>query len=544
MEEKASLMIQSSKIGEEISNIQSKLEDLDKSIKDIPRLCSDKKISIRETDKKEFNKRIEDKINRINSIVDNKKQQVSDLLDSYPALMHKEFAGKLEIKGLEQHLKDVYPDNMIDGYTCLNPVEFDDDAEAYAFYSEAEKEVAALQRLNVSGVIFDGITNTLISIADSSKAGVKIVFVVILVIASCIYFSPFLFLFLLSVCGVASTVRGKYIQNILRKLFSVKNYLNNSYNEDIFQQDRNDIMSSCEDFLESARSEYLNEVSSEVYSFNEELLNKIDEEFSLEKQKLDSKKDLLNQELINKQEQLEAIIKRIEEIEEEAKRYAEIARKKFLGEVTWKKEWLHNIFIEVSADNKVRVIPYAQGNSLYYSDSLDCLKTFSRLLVFQNMISMHPDFASSFVLDYKYNGGELTQFLTAPECSVKICYTEEDLNKQFDFIGNDIRSRTNNVLSSCSSLEEFNALMATYNTSGERYIIVHLFGLDSLNDSLKNFLRNGNRVGYYFKLYLTKEELKSIGEDLSLECFNEFYEINDTPKPRLPSVIRKLLESR
>lgn len=535
-------MIASSKAGQELEGIQLKINQLKADLESIPAKCQQEQADLRTAAQQLFNKRKTDQLAQIKACCAAKRVAASNLLDTFPDLGTKEFAGKYEIKDLEEHLRTIYPTALIDNYICLNPITFDDEQEAYRVYSRIENSVIGLRQGNFSGMVFQGLSDLLNSAADQPQIGMKVVGGVLVFIAGGLILSPFLFLSVFAGLGLASAVQGLHVQHILRQLFSIKLFLNNAYDEDIFAADKADIMDMVDDFLANAEQEYSEAVEGRVFTFDEAQLEDVKKKYNLEEMRLRSQLDLQNQAYGAKQEELARIIQRIDELTEQEKKYAEIARKKFLGTVEWKKEWLQNIFLEVTAENKVKVMPYAQGNTLYYSKDPDNLKKLSRLVVFQAMIQMHPDYCCNFVLDYKYNGGELIQFVTAPERIVKICYSEEDLTKQTEFINNEIRARTNNILGSCESIEDFNALMAEYNASGEYYVVVHIFGCTALPSQLLNNIRNGPRVGYFFKFYWTVDEMKDIADVLPLDAMTEFYEVLENPIPRMPAVVRRAIE--
>lgn len=535
-------MIASSKVGQELENIQAKINQIQADLEAIPAKCQQEQAGLRTAAQQAFNKRKADQLAKISACCAAKRTAASELLDTFPDLGTQEFAGKYEVKDLEEHLRTIYPVSLVDDYICLNPVIFEDEQEAYKVYSQIENSVIGLRQGNFSGKVFQGLSDLLDSAADQPQIGMKVVGGVIVFLVGGLVLSPFLFLTVFSVLGLASAVQGIRVQQILRQLFSVKLFLNEAYDEDIFAADKADIMDMVDECLENAEQEYKSTVEGRVFEFDESQLEDVKKKYNLEEMRLRSQLDLQNQAYGAKQGELTKIIQKLDELAEQEKKYAEIARKKFLGSVEWKKEWLQNIFLEVTPENKVKVMPYAQGNSLYYSKDPDNLKKLSRLLVFQSIIQMHPDYCCNFVLDYKYNGGDLTQFVTVPERIVKICYSEEDLTKQSEFINNEIRSRTNNILGSCESIEEFNALMAKYDSAGEYYVVVHIFGCTALPQQLLNNIRNGPRVGYFFKFYWTVEEMQNLKDVLPLDAMLEFYEVTDNPVPRMPAVVRRLVE--
>lgn len=534
-------MVASAKVGEEIENIQKKIEDINRELGLVPGRCQQEQATLRTTMQEDFIRRNATQLAKIKKACADKKAAASELLDSFPDLDRQEFAGRYEIKDLEEHLMSVYPPGLVEDYICMNPIEFEDEREAYQVYSNVENTIVGLKQGNMVGAVFQGLSDLLNNAADQPQVGMKVAIGAILFLVGGLVLSPFLFLTAFAGLGLFSAVQGARVRGALRQLFSVKLFLNDAYDEDIFAEDKEDIMNMVEAFLDDAEEEYIQVVQDRVFEFNPALLEPIKRKYDLETQRLNSSLDLQNQSLDMKKAELQTIIAKLDALAEQEKKYAELARKKFLGTIEWKKEWLPNIFLETTPENKVKVMPFAQGNSLYYSRDADNLKRLSRLLVFQCMIQMHPDFACNFVLDYKYNGGELTQFVTAPERIVKICFSEDDLAKQTELINNEIRARTNNILGSCESIEDYNNLMATYNSAGEYYVIVHVFGCPSLPTQMLNNIRNGPRVGYFFKFYLTVDELRDLADVFPLDAMKDFHEVLENPTPRTIAAVRRVL---
>lgn len=534
-------MVSSQRVGEEISILQTKIAKLDEELAQIPTTLQKQKAEARSKAMEAFNQKKASRLTAIQQAVTKKREDVDRLLDTFPDLETKEFAGRYEVQELEDHLMDVYPPGMIQNYMCLNPITFDDDGEAYHTYSSVEETIIGMQQGNFSGSVFTTLSDILNQAADQPQIGMKVALFVVIGVGALMFFSPFLFLTLFTALGIGSAMQGLAVRRALRKLYSVKLYLNDAYDEDIFRANKQEIMASVDDFLDEARQSYTDIVSQMQFKFDESVLEELDKQADVERKRINAMKDLHNQQLLAKQKELEGLIEKLDLLEQEEKKRAELARKTFMGEVTWKKEWLENIFLDVTPANKVKVMPFTRGNSLYYSRDPEALKTLSRLVVFQCMIQMHPNLVSNYVLDYKYNGGELIQFVSVPERIIKIAYTEDDIEKRSSSINNDIRARTNNILGSCQTIEEYNKLMAEYGGTGEYYVLVHVFGLDSMPGAMLSNVRNGPRVGYFYKFYLTTDELESLGDDFPLTAMSDIYEVLDNPTPRSVGAVQRML---
>lgn len=536
-------MIESQKVSKEMDRLTASLARIDEEYAQIPLQCQREKTAMRTQAQEEFQTMKRQKLAAIEQACRTKYNEVESLVDTFPDLETKEFAGKYEIQNLEDHLMEVYPSGMIEGYMCMNPMVFQDEGEAYKAYNAVENMVIGLSRGNFSGAVFNTLSALLDKAADIPQLGMKVALFTLLFFAGGLMLSPFLFLTLFASIGFFSGVQGLFVQKLLRKMFSVKLFLNDSYDEDIFQADKQDMMGDVEEFINVAEEQAKTALAEMSFSFDETLLMQIDQKFEKERKRLEGSRSITQQELEANQARLGELIEKLTAIEEREKHFAEIARKKFLGEITWKQEWLTNVFLDVTSENKVKMMPFAKGNTLYFSQDPMSLQRLGRLVVFQSMLHMHPEYATSVALDYKYNGGELTQFSSPSTSIFKLCYTEEELQKQVESVSVSIQARTSNILSTCQSIEDYNALMAKYSSLGEYYVIVHVFGIRSLSSQMLSNIRNGPKVGYFFKFYCTVEELLEVKEDLSLDNFHEYYEIRDNPIMRTPNNILRLLEN-
>lgn len=542
MAEKANLMLEAAKKNEEIERLTAAVDKATEEINALPDRLSRAKQEARGTAQASFLRRQAELRSRIEAIITNKRKQAEDLIDSFPDKDVKDFAGRFEIEDLEEHLKGVYPVEMITDYVCIDPIDIADDEEAFRMYSSVENMVMSLtQGGGLSASIFNGINQVLDTVTDDPRVGMKIIPAIMMFYAVGVLFMPFLFLTVFSVVGFASAGQGFFVKGLLRKLFSVKAYLNTSYNEDIFQTDRLKLLRNVDNALEPIRKEWLAYIDSQEFKYDPKEEVNLDKKFQVEKKRLEQSRDLNNTSLQRLKDELAEILAKIDELEDEEKKRAETARKKYLETVAWEHAWMEHAFIDVSAENKLIMMPFIKGNSCYYSKDEEELKRFSRLIAYQCMLRMHPEFATQVVLDYKYMGGELTQFLTLGGKCINIRYSEEDVRKQTEIITNEIKARTKSILSSSANLDEFNALMATYGATGEYYAIVHIFGLEALSSAMKNWFHNGPRVGYIFKFYWTVDEMQSLKDDLPLADIKDFYEISGNPIPRTAAAVKRII---
>ncbi len=541
MAEKTALMLEAAKKNEAIEKLEASVAQYTKDIQELPFKLDAAKREARQTAQAAYERRKNELRARISATVTKKRDEIIALIDTFPEAETKEFAGRFEIKELEAHLTEVYPEAMIEDYVCMDPIPIEDDEEAFRLYSSVEKSVMSLSRGGgFASSIFNGLTDLLSQVTDDPRVGLKAAMGVILFYIASLCFVPFVFLGVFCGLGVVSALQGARVKRLLRKLYSVKMFLNTSYDEDIFAKNRDDIMKEVDPFLEEAEAEYLGVLDKHQFEYDASNDLKLDHEADVQRKHLEQSRDLDNTTLQKLKSELEEILAKIEELDEAEKKKAELARQEYLGSIKWERKWMDYLFIDVSPENRLIRMPFSKANSCYYSKNVESLKMFSRITTFQAMLQMHPEYASQVILDYKYMGGELTQYITLDGKAVKLCFIDEDLRTQKDIITNEIKARTKNILSSSASLDEFNALMAKYEATGEYYVIVHMFGLSSIDSTLLNWFRNGPRIGYIFKFYWTVEELQQLGDAIPFADIKDFYEIASNPISRTAASVKRL----
>lgn len=466
------------------------------------------------------------------------------LLDTFPGLKAQEYAGKYEVKTLEAKVAEVYPKALLDSYVCPDPIEFEDEAEAYAVYTYVERKVAGLKQGSLASAMFTGLTGLMTSVCKDDGMSGKIALVVLGALGLSFIASPFLFLTIFTVVGGAAAVQGALVHRILRDLYSVKAFLNETYDEDIFQQDKQDIMASVDEFLDGVRDDYVARMMVKPFVMNQGVLQDLEKQSAAVQEKtkvaLEGKRQLLEvkrSEANNKLTELDAL---------KAKREGEAkaARKRYLETIDWKYEWPNQILLDVTSDLRIIGANWTQANSFYYSKTISQLQQFWQLAIYQTMLRMPPDYCGQVVLDYKYMGSNLMQFSKVSQSLLNICVDQDAIGNKIERMQEDLQGRVGNILRSCESIEQFNEMMKSYGSAGEAYVIVHICGLRAIDETLKMFLRNGPKVGYFFKLYATVEEMSEWGKDLPFDEFKEFCEIGDVITPRTSSAVRRILEEK
>lgn len=485
-------------------------------------------------------KKAADKV-AVKSAIESMRTRVEEFLDSCPDLDAKEFAGRYEIKDLEDKLCEFYPADFVENYVCVDPIEFDDESEAYQAYSVAEQRVNSLKQRNFAAALFTGLTNIMQSLSGSGEVGPIPIVVFIAFIVGITIFQPFLALGLYTFVGIFSAVHGKYISGILRQLFSVKEFLNDEYDEDIFQQDKGDIMDGVDEFLDGVQQDYLEEIDTREFEQPVKEINQLVSRSQKDIQAIDNEIVVKMQNINGMKAQAADKLAEYEKAVEDRKQAAANARKKFLGTFEWKSEWLNTIFLDVNSEDKIVGCQWTQQNTLFIAKGIESLQIFSQLAIFQNVLHVHPSYAGQVVIDYKYMGGNLLPFSRLPACVIDICVEPEKIEKKMSSLNVDVRARCNNILQSCASIEDFNKLMETYDVTGETYVTLHLFGLSSLTAEQRMILKNGPKVGYFTKIYTTLDELQGIAKDFPFGDVPEYMEVSDKVVYRTGAQVQRLL---
>lgn len=531
-----------------LARAQSLLADLDREIGSLEgkqsnasRMLETAKQQAIASERRTFDARIKEKLDAVDSTCESMKSRVEALVDSFPGAETREFAGKYEVKSIEAQLAEHYPKALVEQYIGLNVIEFQSEADAFRTYTRLEKRVASLSSGSLVTALFDGITNGLAAISSAGSAGGKVVFAIVLALMLTMVVSPFLFLTVFSVIAASSFVRGFGIHAILRDLYSIKAFLNESYDEDIFQDAREDTLNIVNEFVEKTQAEYREELMQEEFQMNPAILRDIEAKHNAEQETIATQINLKRQERQVKENEIQQMLEELSKMEEMKAKAAAEAKGKFLETLNWKYEWNENILLDVTNNSKVVLFPNKKCNTLFYCQDQQNLLQFETLCVFQNMIQMHPLYTAQVVLDYKLSGRGIMPFTRVNPLVLTLASDAEAIGKQTTKVATTIRDRISNILQSCEDIESFNQLMAEYGTAGENYVIVHVFGLGKLTSEFKDFLRNGKSVGYFFKFYFTTEELKAMGKDFPISEFDEWFEITETAIPRNRAAIERAL---
>ena len=331
-----------------------------------------------------------------------------------------------------------------------------------------------------------------------------------------------------------------YSSVIFRNLHSVKLFLNTVYDEDIFLEDKNDIMSFVDEFMEETKQKYLLEVNSHKFAMDPEVLRRIDEAAEDKKKNLNATISMRSQELERSRKTYEELAKKLTTTQDAYKTALDKLRDNAFKTLAWKHEWLESVLIDITESYTKITAKNSKSNTLFYAKNLEDLQNMGHTILFQNMLAMHPSYAGQVVIDYKYNGGKLVPYASLEKIIVDVCTSPEDIEKRVSRLTGDVRARCANILASCESIDEFNQLMSTYDAPGEAYSIVHVYGCRTFNEEWMQFIRNGPKVGIFFKIYLTTKELVEIAKDFPYDDFPEILEVTDRTVTRTKDHVLKL----
>lgn len=535
------LQLECARIQQTIQQMETVLDGLRKSRdKILPLAEASKAKLIRQAEAEFEGKKRADKL-VVENTCKSMEKRCEALLDSMPDLDAKEFAGRYEIKSLEDHLITLYPAEFVENYRCSNAQEFEDESDAYQVYTSAEHRVASMKQRNIASAIFTGLTNLMTNASEVGGMGAKVGLIAVGLLFLVTMLQPFLMLTLYSAVGIVAALQGKYVATILQQIYAVKQFLNDEYNEDIFQHDKNDVMEEIRDFLSQVQADYAGDIDAKTFTPPKDKLAAIDQKAERDIADADATIAVKLQALEFQKQAAAEKLAEYEKAIEARKQAAQNARGKYLNTFEWKNAWYDTLFLDVNSEDKIIACPWTRQNTLYYSRNIDMLQQFSQLAIFQNVMHVNPTFANQVVLDHKYMGGNLQPFTRLPAIVIDVCVEPEKIANKMASINVDVRARCNNILQSCASIEDFNELMSTYDATGESYVTVHVFGLSSFSQEMRLIMKNGPKVGYYMKIYMTTDELSAQAKDFPFDDVPELVEVTDKVMYRTPAQIQRIL---
>ena len=442
----------------------------------------------------------------------------------------------LDTSKLMNPLYELYPDGFIDNYVLYNPIVFKDSGTLRSHYDKSLNSCKSML-YSVSTASLYKATTIMLSNLDSKQ-----LLAVVCVVVALSIFVPWVPMVILCLSAVVGLASGYVNNRLLRDVFSVKTCLEDSYDMEAFEADKSDLLEKSKEYLESVADEYRDEIQSsepniDTQDMEDRIAEDCEKQESRYKVRLQSARDMLSHlraEISKVQEQLSAI-------DAHNKELAAQASKLYLDGVSLGNEWLDSVYLGNRQDDSIVMHPMHKTPTLFISSNINALFSLAKLIIYQVMIRVNPDVVSQVFIDHKYVGGDLQALFRVPSGRFPVALKEDDINTRLDFIGADIFSRVNNILSTCSGLDEFNTIMGKYGSAGESYVVVHVFGLSKLGEVYSNLLRNGSKVGYFLYLYVTVDELKDLEPGNLLTQFPNIYVVKEFPTAVTTDTVLKML---
>lgn len=476
----------------------------------------------------------------VDDLIAAKRTGAEQIVDAAISSGHAEFVGKEQMVAVVEKMQEVLPENLVQGFCCADPIVFDDDRQAYKAYAFLDSFASTNGGGTLPTRIFSAITDLLGDITEQQGHAGKVALFIGVLPVVCLKVAPFLFPAVFLCIGCFGVLNGILSRMALRRLYSVREYMSETYDEDLFSKDKTNLMAQVDSFLTSVQQQEHSKIDDTPFVEDNSVLETCEARYAEEKAKLLAQRENLNHLLSVIQADLKDIEKEQEAEREKNKAFAAKVKTQYFTERSWKPQWLDNLVFDIAANDVVESIPWKKCNTLYTFTDSEPLLDFMQLVSFQLMLLEHPNFCRQVILDFKYLGGKVISMAGVSPAVISVNYGEQ-VESKLQSVHDDIKRRVPTVLQSSPGLEEFNALMQTYGVPGEAYVVVHVCGLSTITPQWLDMLRNGSKVGYFFKFYLTRQELLTLGKQLSLEDFKEFWEVGEHLLPRTENSVKLLI---
>lgn len=535
--------VEAAKLLDEQEQLEPKIESISRKLQQLPIMESKEKQEVIAKGELEVQASIEEAKSRIESSCANTMRKVQDILKEMPG-SGREFAGKYEINSLEDSLSKVYPRDLVIGYTPLRVELFDNEGQAYAQYSEIQRRIMRIKNGDAIGFIFNSFNSLFNTVADKSNpTKQKAAMAVIAVVTIAFLFVPVLFLASLGLIGLSSLTYGLYIRKILTDMYDIRNFLNESYNEDIFNRGCEMVTREASSFIEEAKASYLGSVNSRKFTPDDRVLEEISLRYKSDKDRLESTKQSLERQKTEIDDKITELWSEIDSLGEKAQNWAETLKINAFEKINWNRSWLENIVIDISESGQVRQMKNCKGNSLFVAKDMESLQTLLQLVVHQTFLQMHPMFAKQSLVDYKEMGGRLVVYKRLPPSGFAMFTSQDEIKPYIERCTTEIRQRIDKIFSASDSLDSFNEILTSCGGEGEAYNIIHIIGSRGLVEPYPSLLTNGPKAGFFFKFYMTFEELRECSKDFRSDYFSDIYLVSDTVAPMGQAQLKRLMES-
>lgn len=534
-------------ITSEVSNAEQKLQELIQS--------QEAKINnLLEEQQNIFAKKQNDVLMRIQSAIQEQKQAVSEIVERNLEDDIAAVDNMIEESGAITSIYAVLTEEQIQAYEPFDRTSIASEEELERAIKKLAKMSAKLSKQINYSSLFSLIQKVKAPIEEEEKEGQKYLayLLILFVTVSMMIFASSALLFIYTLLGIYSYVQSRKIANVLNLYDSIIQYCENDTLKEKKESVSDFISESTDSFFYEVENEYSDIVKSKKFKADEKELTALKNALKSEIENAKTNVLQLKEEYSLCQKEVSRIQAELEKQEQEKLKNLEEIEKFYLdySKVHWEKKLLENIYLGRGKKNEPTLLPIEKNNTLYLSDESNNLFDFARLFILQMLMHVNPDYLIQIVLDYKYMGGNLQPFLALPNRCLSLFMEQDKITEKITSMQEEIFARNSNILKSVNSIEDFNNLMATYHATGESYVFVHIFGLQTLNDTLKHFLRNGPKVGYFFNIYLTMEEFKALHSEEIMENIENYYLLHTIqnlgvfPEKRLKMVVASYLEKQ
>lgn len=501
-----------------------------------------------------FSKKQNDVLSRIQDAIQQQRQEVFKIVERNLEEDIAAVDSMIEESGAINSIYTVLTEQQIQAYEPFNRTPISDEEDLERAIRKLTRMSSKLSKQISYASLFSLIRKIKAPIEEEGNEGKKYltyllilaITVVMMIFASSLLLSIYTFL------GIYSFVQSRKIANVLNFYDSIIQYCESDSLREKKDSISDYITESTDSFFSEVEKEYTDMVTSKKFKADEKEVNSIKNTLKTEIEnakanllKLREEQSICKKEVARIEAELEKQEQdKIKELEELERFYLDYSK------VNWEKKLLENIYLGCGKKNEPVLLPIEKENTLYLSNESTDLFEFARLFILQMLMHVNPDYLIQIVLDYKYMGGNLQPFLSIPNRCLSMFMEQDKITDKITSMQEEIFARNSNILKSVNSIEDFNNLMATYHATGESYVFVHLFGLQSVNDTLKHFLRNGPKVGYFFHLYLTMDEFKALNSEEMLENIENYYLLHSIPnvgvfpEKRLKMVVASYLEKQ
>ncbi len=489
---------------------------------------------------------------RVQEAIIAKKRDISMLVNTNLNNNIQDVDNMMEESGMIDKIYSVLTDEQIQAYEPFNNYCISSDDELNDKIEQLTTLSSKLSKQINYTPLFRMIQKINISNSEKDSDGKKYltyIFILFITVLMMVFASSILIL-IYFILGIYSFIQAHKIAKVLNLYDAVMQYCENDIMKEKKESVNDYISKSTDSFFTDVEEEYISIIKEKKFKKNDKEIAQLSDSIKSEIENAKMNLLCLRKELAECKKEVARIESELEAQEQDKLKKLDQIKNFYLDytKVNWEKKLLENIYLGQNKKNEALLLPVTKDNTLYLAEKSDDLFELARLFILQMLMHVNPDYLVQIALDYKYMGGNLQPFLALPNRSLSIFMENDKINEKIESMQEDIFSRNSNILKSVASIEDFNNLMSTYNATGESYVFVHIFGLQSITDVMSHFLRNGPKVGYYFNLYMTMEEYKSLNSEDILDSIQNYYLLHNVqnlgvfPEKRLKMVVASYLE--